>query len=74
MCRGGGVFTRGVVAGETVRVIGIDVRNEGVVFDLFSDADASASYAPLFFRFATIALPPLEQVEKLIAEVFDVEP
>jgi len=69
-----GVFTPSVVAGEAVRVISIDVRNDGVVFDLFSDADARASYAPLFFRFATVALPPVEQVEKVIAEVFDVQP
>jgi hypothetical protein len=71
--------TRTFVAGEKIWVTGIDVKADGVVFDLFTDAisngTADVRYkAALKFPFPKNSIPPLDQVDKLVAEVFKVQP
>ena len=67
--------TRTFVPGEKMWVTKIDVKDDGVIFDLFTDAYSDIRYkAFLKFQFAKGSLPPLDQVEKTVAEVFKVQP
>ncbi len=71
----GGPATRTFVPGEKMWVTKIDVKDDGVVFDLFTDAFADVRYkASLRFAFAKGAMPPADQVEKVVAEVFKIQP
>lgn len=71
----GGPGTRTFVPGEKMWVTGIDVRDNGVIFSLFTDAYSDVRYkTTLTFAFPKSGMPPAEQVEKLVAEVFDVQP
>jgi hypothetical protein len=71
--------TRTFVTGEKIWVTGIEVKPDGVVFDLFTDAisngTADVRYkAALKFLFPKNSIPPPDQVDKLVAEVFKVQP
>ena len=67
--------TRTFVPGEKMWVTNIVAKPDGVVFDLFTDAYADVRYkAALKFQFAKGAMPSVDQVEKLVAEVFKVQP
>jgi hypothetical protein len=67
--------TRTYVRGEKMWVTKIECKPDGVYFDLFTDAVADVRYkATLKFEFPKgIALTP-DQVDKLVAEVFKVQP
>ncbi len=67
--------TRTFVPGEKMWVTSITAKPDGVVFDLFTDAYADVRYkAALKFQFPKGAMPSVDQVEKLVAEVFKVQP
>ncbi|MGA8025792.1 MAG: hypothetical protein WB992_01515 [Bryobacteraceae bacterium] len=72
--------TRTFVPGEKVWVTKIDVKDDGVTFGLFTDAykDASGNdvryKSDLKFPFPKGWTPTSEQVEKIVAEVFTVQP
>jgi hypothetical protein len=70
--------TRTYVRGEKVWVTKIDVKDNSVVLSLFTDAvgDPATRYAATltFFGDKGSPLPPSEQIEKTIAEVFAVQP
>jgi hypothetical protein len=71
----GGPATRTFVPGEKMWVTKIDVKADSVVFDLFTDAYADVRYkAALTFRFAKGSTPSPDQIEKMVAEVFKVQP
>ncbi len=63
------------VAGEKMWVTKIDIKPDGVFFDLFTDPYNDARYrASLKFPFAKGSMPSSDQVERLVAEVFSVQP
>jgi hypothetical protein len=63
------------VKGEKMWVTKIECKPEGVVFDLFTDAIADVRYkASLKFEFPKGITLTTDQVEKLVAEVFTVQP
>lgn len=65
---------RTFVAGEKMWVTGIQVRDNGISMQLYSDAINNIRYgAALSFPFKGPA-PTDEQAEKIVAEVFDVQP
>ena len=67
--------TRTFVAGEKIWVTSIDVKGDGVFFSLFTDAISDVRYkASLKFPFPKGSVPPVDQVDKLVAEVFKVQP
>ena len=69
-----GAAQRTFVAGEKVWVTKIEVKDNGVKLELYSDAINDVRYrAVLSFPFKGSA-PIEEQAEKMIAEVFDVQP
>lgn len=67
--------TRTYVRGEKMWVTKIECKPDGVYFDLFTDPVADVRYkATLKFEFPKgIALTP-DQVDKLVAEVFKIQP
>jgi hypothetical protein len=68
--------TRTFVPGEKVWVTKIECKDDGVVFDLFTDAYADVRYkAALKFYFnPKEPLPSVDAMDKLVAEVFKVQP
>ena len=68
--------TRTFVPGEKMWVTKIDCRDDGVVFDLFTDAYADVRYrAALKFAFDKHGMmPSADQMAALVAEVFKVQP
>jgi hypothetical protein len=68
--------TRTFVPGEKVWVTKIECKDDGVVFDLFTDAYADVRYkAALKFYFSPKGpLPSVDDMDKLVAEVFKVQP
>lgn len=70
-----GPATRTFVPGEKMWVTSITAKPDGVIFNLFTDAYADVRYkAALKFQFPKGFTPTLDQVEKLVAEVFRVQP
>jgi hypothetical protein len=66
--------TRTFVPGEKVWVTKIVCKDDGVVFDLFTDAYADVRYkAALKIAFPKTASPAVDMVDKLVAEVFKVQ-
>jgi hypothetical protein len=72
-----GADARTYVPGEKMWVTNIEVRDNSVVFTLFTDPVANRDNmrfkGALTFQFAG-SMPPADQVEKVIAEVFKVQP
>jgi len=68
--------TRTFVPGEKVWVTKIECKEDGVVFDLFTDAYAEVRYkAALKFYFNPKGpIPAVDEMDKLVAEVFKVQP
>jgi hypothetical protein len=68
--------TRTFVPGEKVWVTKIDCKDDGVVFDLYTDAYADVRYkAALKFYFNPKGpMPSADQMDKLVAEVFKIQP
>jgi hypothetical protein len=68
--------TRTFVPGEKMWVTKIECRDDGVVFDLFTDAYAEVRYrAALKFAFDKHgAMPSADQMLALVGEVFKVQP
>ncbi|HLX44265.1 MAG TPA: hypothetical protein VKR43_12560 [Bryobacteraceae bacterium] len=65
--------TRTFVAGEKFWVTKIDVKDNGVAFELFTDAINEVRYrAVLTFPFKGV--PPADAAAKVVAEVFKVQP
>jgi hypothetical protein len=66
--------TRTFVAGEKMWVTKIDVRDNAVIFELFTDAFGNTRYkASLTFPFKG-AVPPPDDAVKMVSEVFKVQP
>jgi len=68
--------TRTFVPGEKMWVTKIECRDDGVVFDLFTDAYADVRYrAALKFAFDKHGvMPPADQMSAMVGEVFKVQP
>jgi len=67
--------TRTYVPGEKMWVTKIECKPDGVVFDLFTDAVADVRYkAALKFEFPKGIALTTDQVDKLVGEVFKVQP
>lgn len=66
---------REFVSGEKLWVTGIDVKEDGVVFTLFTDAYSDVRYeASLTFPFHKYAPRTLSEATELVGEVFDIQP
>lgn len=68
--------TRTFVPGEKVWVTKIECKDDGVVFELFTDAYADVRYkAALKFYFNPKGpIPSVDEMDKMVAEVFKVQP
>ncbi len=68
--------TRTFVPGEKVWVTKIECKDDGVVFDLYTDAYADVRYkAALKFYFSPKGpVPSADEMDKLVGEVFKVQP
>jgi hypothetical protein len=68
--------TRTFVPGEKVWVTKIECKDDGVVFDLYTDAYAEVRYkAALKFYFNPKGpIPGADDMDKLVAEVFKIQP
>jgi hypothetical protein len=67
--------TRTFVAGEKMWVTGMVVKDDGAVFELFTDAYGDVRYkASLTFPFAKGSVPLADQIERSIDEVFKIQP
>ncbi len=67
--------TRTFVPGEKMWLTKIDVKDDSVTFDLFTDAYSDVRYkAALKFQFAKGSLPSPEEVQKTVEQVFAVQP
>ncbi len=67
--------TRTFVPGEKIWVTGISMKDDGVVFSLFTDAISDVRYkATLKFPFSKGSTPSTGEIEKTVAEVFKVQP
>jgi hypothetical protein len=68
--------TRTFVPGEKVWVTKIECKDDGLVFDLFTDAFAEVRYkAALKFYFNPKGpMPSADEMDKLVAEVFKIQP
>ncbi|MGA3188152.1 MAG: hypothetical protein ABSF22_13685 [Bryobacteraceae bacterium] len=68
--------TRTFVPGEKMWVTKIECKDDGVVFDLFTDAFAEVRYkAALKFYFSPKGpIPSADDMDKLVAEVFKIQP
>jgi hypothetical protein len=63
------------LAGQKLWVTNIDVKDGGVVFELYTDAYAGERYkATLTFPLAKGALPAPAEVEAMVAQVFKADP
>lgn len=73
---GNGPSTRTFVVGEKMWVTKIDTRQDAVVIDLFTDAISDVRYkTSVTFPYPTKGtIPPAQDVEKLVGEVFKVQP
>jgi hypothetical protein len=65
--------TREFVSGEKMWVTKIEVKDEKVSFTLFTDAISDVRYQATL-TFFDKGRPPVDQVEKAVAEVFKVQP
>ncbi len=66
---------REFVSGEKIWVTAIDVRENGIVFSLFTDAYSDTRYeASLTFPFEKSSTPTVNGVTAQVAEVFDIQP
>jgi hypothetical protein len=66
--------TRSFVPGEKMWLTKIDVKDDGVTFDLFTDAYSDVRYrAALKFQFAKASLPSADEVQKTVEQVFAVQ-
>jgi hypothetical protein len=65
--------TREFVAGEKIWVTKIEVKDEKVSFTLFSDPISDVRYQATL-TFFDKGRPPVDQIEKAVAEVFKVQP
>lgn len=64
-----------LLAGTKMWVTGIDVKDKGIVFQLFTDAIANVRYrAEVTFPFAKGNVPSPEEAERTVGEVFGVVP
>jgi len=66
--------TRTFVKGEKMWVTKIEVKDNSVVFELFTDQIGDYRYRALLTFFGKGSLPPADQVVKTVAEVFTVQP
>jgi hypothetical protein len=68
--------TRTFVPGEKVWVTKIECKDDGVVFDLYTDAFAEVRYkAALKFYFSPKGpIPSADEMDKLVGEVFKIQP
>lgn len=67
--------TRTFVPGEKMWVTKIEVKEDGIVFDLFSDPFSDVRYkATLKFWFPKGATPTVDDADKLVAQVFSAQP
>jgi hypothetical protein len=66
--------TRTFVKGEKMWVTKIEVKDNSVVFELFTDQIGDYRYRALLTFFGKGSLPPADQVMKTVAEVFTVQP
>jgi hypothetical protein len=71
-----GPATRTFVPGEKVWVTKIECKDDGLVFYLFTDAFADVRYkAALKFAFSSKGpMPSADEMDKLVAEVFKIQP
>lgn len=75
MSGAGNANGRTYVPGEKMWVTKIDVKDDGVVFSLFTDAVNDVRYkATLKFVWTKGLIPPVDQVDREVAEVFSVQP
>lgn len=67
--------SRTFVAGEKMWVTKIDPREDGVYFELFTDAFSDVRYKALLkFQYIKGPIPPADQVAKMVREVFKIQP
>ncbi len=67
--------TRTFVSGEKIWVTGIAATDKGIAFSLFTDAYSDVRYkASLLFPLPKDGAVSADQVEKTVAEVFDIQP
>jgi len=68
--------TRTFVPGEKVWVTKIECKEDGIVFDLYTDAYQDVRYkAALKFYFSPKGpIPTVDQADQLVAEVFKIQP
>jgi hypothetical protein len=72
---GFGAGTRTFVSGEKVWLTGIDVKDKGVTFTLYTDTISDVRYGGrLHFPFEKDATPTVNGVMATVAEVFDIQP
>jgi hypothetical protein len=71
-----GPVNRTFVPGEKVWVTKIECKDDGLVFDLFTDAYADVRYkAALKFYFSPKgAIPSADEMDRLVGEVFKIQP
>jgi len=69
-----GAATRTFVKGEKMWVTKIEVKDNSVVFELFTDQMGDYRYRALLTFFGKGALPGPDDVAKTVAEVFTVQP
>lgn len=70
-----GTSSRTYVPGEKMWLTKIDVRDDGLVLNLLTDAISDVRYkASLKFPWPKGTIPPADQVEKEVADVFSVQP
>ena len=72
----GGPVTRTFVPGEKVWVTKIECKDDGVVFNLYTDAYADVRYkAALKFAFSNKGpIPAVAEMDALVGEVFKIQP
>jgi len=71
----GGGAERDFVSGEKLWVTGIDIKENGVIFNLYTDAYKDTRYAAtLRFPFEKDSTPTVSGVTGQVAEVFDIQP
>jgi hypothetical protein len=70
-----GASDRVFVTGEKIWLTGIEVKDKGVVFTLFTDAINDVRYAAtLNFLFPKGSTPSVNDVTAMVGEVFDIQP
>src|SRR5581483_11169722 len=72
---GGGHATKTFVPGEKMWITKIDTRPDAVVIDLFTDPFSDVRYkTSVTFPFPKGSTPSADDAEKLVGEVFKVQP